>query len=124
MSKSLMIFLGILALLGIVGFLLPDLAYGWGWGGGGGGGWRPPSERPGGGGGAPGGGPPGGGARPPSNPGAPRPGAGAGPGGGPEEPGEGLTEEQMNQEFEYEFIEEKEADYHRQHMASMFADKD
>jgi hypothetical protein len=120
MKKFALLLFGTLLLFGIVGLLLPDSAQVWAWGGFGGGGWRPPRDRPGGG---SGGGsnprPPGGGATPPgTRPGAGAPGAGAGAG------SEGLTELQKNQEFDFEFIEDKEIHYHRQSVGSLFEDKE
>jgi len=119
MKKYAFLLFGILVFLGILGLFLPDVVHAWGWGGGGGGGWRPPRDRPEGGGSGgtprpPSGGTPGaGGARPPG-PSAP----------GSDDAGKGLTDLEKNQEFSFEFIEDKEADYHRQATASMFAAKD
>lgn len=110
-----------IALLAILGLAAADMSYGWGpWGGGGG--WSPPGgDRPGGGGSSPPGGgstPPGGGTPPGRTPGGgSRPG-GSGPGTAPGK--SGVSDWKANQEFEYEYIEDQEPQYHRSEMAGFF----
>lgn len=126
MNRIVVVMLALLVFLGVLGLLFADFSYAWGgggggWGGGGGGGgWRPPRDRP------PSGGGGGGGATPPATPpggAGPRPGGPAG-GAGPDGPTGNESELEMNQEFDFEFIEDKEVDFHRQSMASLFANRD
>ncbi|MHC4598326.1 MAG: hypothetical protein ACYS47_04915 [Planctomycetota bacterium] len=110
-----------LMFLGVCALVLPEISLGWGgggwggggggWGGGGGGGDKPGGGGAGGGGGTGGGGRSGGGAgRPPGG------GAGTGKGGK-------LTDPILNREFDFEFIDEKEDEYHREGVASLLKKK-
>ncbi|MHC5039484.1 MAG: hypothetical protein ACYTHM_19450 [Planctomycetota bacterium] len=95
-----------MAVLGICGMILAETSFAWG-----GGGWGPGKGGRGGGGRPTGGKGTGG-----KTPGGKDPGRPTDPG----ETGKGLLDQALNKEFDFEYMGEKETDYHREALASVF----